>query len=348
MKGLKYIVLFTIETFVLLYEFYILENAYSSFFLTVLLMVIVQYINTTIHELGHLFSGLLVGGEFISFSVGPIKIRTVKNKIKIDFSSNDHSGSCAVFPKNDSKKTHIFITSGGFVFNIITVISTFLILKYFDLGIYEAFMLVILIRATYMVITNAVPYLLGDNTDGTVLYKILFKDNFAKEWAEFLKVTQKIKEGIRPCDIEESLDYENVEDRRIKLALVLYSHLRALDKGYFKEVENHIKFLEENMDKLPLNKDVFLSELIYYYSVIDRDLEKAENYFSLCRNRLEKDMDINGRRSMAVYYYYVKGEKEKAKECCEDGLRVLSQFQFKGQALLEKDIIEKILEEVAL
>ncbi|MGL5087185.1 MAG: site-2 protease family protein [Clostridium sp.] len=346
MKKLNFKIMLLVEILLLLYSMFILNRAYNSFLIVISALIIVYYVNTTIHEVGHLFFGLLSGGEFYSLSIGLLKIEKVNNKLKFTLNEDIFAGNCAVFAKNDDIKSSLLSASGGLIFNSITAIILFFTLTYLDLGNYKAFVLVILIDTIYTILSNGIPYLLSENTDGTFIYNIFFKPNFAKAWTELYNVILAIKKGIRPRDIIQKLDYENINDLQLSLTTCMFSYYRALDNSDYKIIEKDIRFLEENLENLPIKKDSYLSEFIYYYSVINKDLDKATNYFEIIKKDLEKDMDINSRRVLAVYYYYIKEDKETAKKHCEDGLNLFSTFPYKGQANLEKDIIETILKQL--
>ena len=63
---------------------------------------------------------------------------------------------------------------------------------------------------------------------------------------------------------------------------------------------------------------------------------------------LLKDKDINGRRVLATYKYYIEKNVEEAEKCALDGIAVKDKYALKGQAFLEEELIKKILEDIKL
>lgn len=90
----------------------------------------------------------------------------------------------------------------------------------------------------------------------------------------------------------------------------------------------------------------FYYELIYYYSAIETDIQKAEKFMNYAGSNLEKDKDINGRRVYSAYLYYTGKGRELALEAAQSGLEVFGQSHEKGLALFERDLINQLIEKI--
>ncbi len=66
--------------------------------------------------------------------------------------------------------------------------------------------------------------------------------------------------------------------------------------------------------------------MIFYYSCIERSPERADRYYQAVRRDLEQDMDSNGRRVMAYYTYFCKGQPQEAMKLLQDGQKVLNRL----------------------
>ncbi len=88
------------------------------------------------------------------------------------------------------------------------------------------------------------------------------------------------------------------------------------------------------------------NELIFYYTFVDLHLDKAQHYYELTKKILFKDMDLNGRRVLAAYLYYVVNDSQAARAACDDGLRVADKFPIPAQAQMEIHLIKDLQERI--
>ena len=76
--------------------------------------------------------------------------------------------------------------------------------------------------------------------------------------------------------------------------------------------------------------------LIFYYSEIETDKEKADDYFKKIEPIICNDEDSNAKRILAYYYYRLYNDSEKAKSLIEEGLSRIDKFSFGPDRALEK------------
>lgn len=77
------------------------------------------------------------------------------------------------------------------------------------------------------------------------------------------------------------------------------------------------------------------NELIFYYSYLEKDLNKAERYKNQAPSMIENDMDLNGRRVYAYYLYGKEADTDKILEVIAEGLAVAQEYPMPGNIPME-------------
>ncbi|MCM1207880.1 MAG: hypothetical protein NC309_03070 [Ruminococcus sp.] len=144
--------------------------------------------------------------------------------------------------------------------------------------------------------------------------------------------------------------HEQLSLKTTKYDLLLYENLRFMQKlslGLYSELLPIVEFLEGNLTKGYIRSETpTYYTIIFYYSYINRNAEKAVSYFGEAEDDLKHDMDSNGRRVMAYYEYYILGQKESAIKTAMDGLKVIDKFSIcDEERKLERKLLEYILYE---
>ena len=97
---------------------------------------------------------------------------------------------------------------------------------------------------------------------------------------------------------------------------------------------------------VPMNQIGFVYEMIYFYSIVQPNLQKAEYYHSRIEEHLGNDMDCNGCRVLAAYLYGTKKGREGALKEIQRGLMVADKFRPQGQAKMEKKLLLKLRDRI--
>ncbi len=85
---------------------------------------------------------------------------------------------------------------------------------------------------------------------------------------------------------------------------------------------------------------------IFYYSEIETDIEKANEFFKKIEPIIINDEESNAKRVLAYYYYRVHNDTEKAKSLIEEGLSQIDKYAFGADRTLEKDLLLKLKNEI--
>ena len=121
---------------------------------------------------------------------------------------------------------------------------------------------------------------------------------------------------------------------------ILYQYFYALEKGDTERIRQLIYKMEKALPPKatgPLGG--VYNELIFYYSWLEKDPEKAERYKKKAPFSLENDMDLNGRRVYAYYLYGRGADTSKIRNVIEEGLSVASEFLIPGNISMETNLL---------
>lgn len=187
--------------------------------IALLLLYLAMFLQTIIHEGGHLVFGLISGYRFTSFRIGSIQLSRKEGKFRLSrFSLAGTGGQCLMDPPEaeDGTIPVTLYNLGGSLMNLICSVVFFLIWLMLDHTGYPA-MFFILLTAIGIIfaLMNGIPMRLGavDN-DGYNAFS-LRKDRAAREaFALQLRVNARISEGERIRDLPDSW-FEKPDDSQM-------------------------------------------------------------------------------------------------------------------------------------
>ncbi len=171
---------------------------------------------------------------------------------------------------------------------------------------------------------------------------------YAKKWEEIL---QLLLQGVRPRELEDKLQDDVELSAKCsfnRYQYVLIQYYCALEKGDMERVKGFAHKLENALPER--NAPSFFSgifgEMVFFYSQVERDSEKAEYYLKNSPALVENDIDLNGRRVYAYYLYGTLGEAEKALKTIEEGLAVAQDFAVPGNIPMETELLVSLRETI--
>ncbi|MGB4588191.1 MAG: M50 family metallopeptidase [Clostridiaceae bacterium] len=321
-------------------------------FSDIVLMLIQIYVGifllVNIHELGHFLMGKLMGYRLLMIRAGIFSLQRENDKLKLNLVKNvGYGGLCAMIPPNGSTlNQYALYSSGGILFNLIFGIMLIIIVPYFNLS--EVYFIPSMLTgyiSIFFSIINAIPYLsMNQPTDGMVILSILKKAPIAERFYRNNLVSKQIMEGKRPKDLElKDLDDHDPIDLSDHI-LLLYHYFKEVDSGNLEKAGEYLGLLRNNLGKIPpFALPAYHYELIFYFSLMKNE-EEAKKYYSLSAKVLHRDQDINGLRVKAYFEYAINHDCEKAMELARKGLDVKNKYPFPGQAIMEGNLLEILID----
>lgn len=320
---------------------------------TVAFIYIWMFIDFNMHEFGHFVFGKIAGFKLITYSILCFNFSLENEKIKFFIKSyHGIGGLCAMVPSKEvSKKDQMLYIAGGCIFNFLTIFLSIAILICIpkDMILMRIFLIIGIIFTLILAVTNALPIpSAGIVTDGCIFWSIVKDSPESSKLLEMTNILARVKRGVRFKELGLKEDINGLKDVTIgDMQYLTFRYFQELERENIEEVHKLISIFEDNLSEIPgFSVNGIYNELIYYYSAIRLDKEKANKYFNLAKNMLIKDMDINGRRTLCSFYAYIEENKEKAEKCGFEGLKVKDKFPLKGQTYLEEYLILKILKNI--
>lgn len=142
----------------------------------------------------------------------------------------------------------------------------------------------------------------------------------------------------------ERLDLKSTKLHRLNYQCMRYEQ-KLINEAY-DELAPIVAWFENNFEMdFVKHETPGYANVVFYYSYINPNYEKAIKYYNVAREELENDVDSNGRRVLAYYQLYVIKNPALARETAMAGINVLD----KGMALdierrLEEKLLNKLLE----
>lgn len=306
------------------------------------------FLLVNIHELGHFIMGKIMGYRLLMIRAGIFSLQRENEKLKLNIVKNvGYGGLCAMIPpKGSTLYQYAIYSSGGILFNLILGIKIFYLVPFLNLRpvFYIPMMLTGYISIFFSII-NAIPFMSANQpTDGMVILSILKKAPIAERFYRNNLISKQIMEGKRPKEIEllevDRTDPMDLSDH----ILLLYHYFKEIDSENMEKAGEYILLLSKNLDKVPpFALPAYHYELIFYHSVM-KNIEEAKKYYSLSAKVLLKDQDINGLRVKAYFEYEINHDCSKAMKLARQGLEVKNKYPFPGQAIMEGELLEVLIE----
>lgn len=316
------------------------------FFLSLFLLI-------HLHELGHLFFGKLAGYKLILYKVGPFCWKLENGRFKFETEKmKGYAGLCMMIPPADgaSRNANLLYYAGGVLMNLLTGIIA-LLFAFLTPGISILLFLALGIFGMLSIgtgILNLRPAKSQNNpTDGMILWSVWQGEDFAEGFALINRLQMELSMGTRPRDLNFLNDEkENTSDPYLRIYILIYLLYKAWDTDNKEKIKIYADKIRGMQAQIPSAiEDAVKFELCAAYAFTG-ETEKAETYYSESKAKLEKENDSNGNRIKAFYAWYIESDGEKALAFCRQGLAVIETYPLKGQALMERDLMEGLLMQI--
>ena len=306
------------------------------------------YVVTFIHELGHLFFGLLTGYEFCYIHVGGKVLFKKDGKLKLERSiRRAPAGSCRMVTKrNEENFKFVLYYLGGVLFTSVLTVGCLLVAVFVKEKSVYIFFSIATGYGLLRVLFNLIP--LGIN-DGRMI-KDASKSREARHCLYVINVaSRKLKNGERYKDFEKQMfvvdkeaDYTNC----FVAAMVFEEAIRLYDSG---DIDIYMEqYKRVDLTKNSLYRTEIIIEHLYYYIVQKPDEYKAKLIYSNkdVQRALKNEM-WNYARVAAAYEIVINRDYEQGQKYLDVARESAEKLRLKGETLMELDRIEELEERLA-
>ena len=322
-----------------------------------IIMYIASFVQTIIHESGHLIFGLITGYKFVSFRIGHFMFIKEKGRLKIKlYTVVGTAGQCLMMPPQWNEKIpYRLYNLGGCIMNAATAL--FALAAYFAAGAEGFFalcMAMLAVMGLSMALTNGIPMRVGGiSNDGMNAALLGKKENTLRAFWLQLYVNGLIAKGERyrnmPREWFRLPEGEELSDPICcAMGVMLYNF--CFDMHEFDEAEQTINYMLNAPGLLDVEKNELLCELLFLRVLRGAPTEEID---SLLTPKLDKYIKATAsyvsRRRLAYAYQllYLKNYST-AQKCLEVFERTAATYPYSAETENEREIIEIVKQKASV
>lgn len=322
-----------------------------------IIMYIASFVQTIIHESGHLIFGLITGYKFVSFRIGHFMFIKEKGRLKIKlYNVVGTAGQCLMMPPQWNEKIpYRLYNLGGCIMNAATAL--FALAAYFAAGAEGFFalcMAMLAVMGLSMALTNGIPMRVGGiSNDGMNAALLGKKENTLRAFWLQLYVNGHIAKGERyrnmPREWFRLPEGEELSDPICcAMGVMLYNF--CFDMHEFDEAEQTINYMLNAPGLLDVEKNELLCELLFLRVLRGAPKEEID---SLLTPKLDKYIKATAnyvsRRRLAYAYQllYLKNYST-AQKCLEVFERTAATYPYSAETENEREIIEIVKQKASV
>lgn len=316
------------------------------------------FFQIVIHEAGHLVAGRLAGYRLYSFRVMGLVLEQVNGRYKFMYrKASGYGGLCIMFPpERGSKGQHVLFYSGGLAANILCSLGCYLLVSMVvqEPSLLRTLLLTNILMGTLMGIGNAIPFVNAKNfkTDGKLIWDIL-RNAPGYEYAQKLQyLGARIMGGVRPAALDEidTAETSLIPDTSWRARWRMMAYYQQLDRGEYDNAVSTIIPSDEDLAGLsPIQAQSNKAELLFTYSILQPNKERADALYQELRGHLERDKTVGSYRIQAAYHAMLC-DTEAARVLLQKAHSVAGRYNFPGLIPYEQSLlalVEGRLEAVA-
>lgn len=334
---------------------YILSGEGNMFIgiVAILMMISLMYValilEMAIHELGHLFFGLLTGYTFISYRLGSFLIMKEEGKLKVKrYSLPGTGGQCLMAPPEYSPTFPVVLyNAGGAIFNFLSsLIFLALFFPFMAAPFLSSFLLMSAFVAFGLGAMNIIPLIYGN--DGSNIVAIRKSERERRCFWCQMKMAALQGQGMRLKDMDESLFPVLTKEEAsssMSASALSYRASRLLDEGRIEEAK---KIIEEAVSS-PFLPQVLVTlekvDLLYIYLITGVDRRRITEFKDRKLINAMKGMRsfLTVMRTEYAYALLFEGDEKKAGVIAKAFEERASSYPYKGDWEGEKELMDRAL-----
>ena len=322
-----------------------------------IIMYIASFVQTIIHESGHLIFGLITGYKFVSFRIGHFMFIKEKGRLKIKlYNVVGTAGQCLMMPPQWNEKIpYRLYNLGGCIMNAATAL--FALAAYFAAGAEGFFalcMAMLAVMGLSMALTNGIPMRVGGiSNDGMNAALLGKKENTLRAFWLQLYVNGLIAKGERyrnmPREWFRLPEGEELSDPICcAMGVMLYNF--CFDMHEFDEAEQTINYMLNAPGLLDVEKNELLCELLFLRVLRGAPKEEIDSLLTPKLNKyIKATANYVSRRRLAYAYQllYLKNYST-AQKCLEVFERTAATYPYSAETENEREIIEIVKQKASV
>ncbi|MCL2014677.1 MAG: hypothetical protein FWG68_00335 [Defluviitaleaceae bacterium] len=278
--------------------------------------ILISMLSIVVHELGHLFFGLLSGYSFSTFSVWRFHWFKEEGKLRFEFSKSSLGGQCLMSPPEEFEKFRFLLYNlGGGLVNFAFALAFLPMLNLESPLSFAVAMVVVMFTQGIM---NLIPFGRKLQNDGLNVIKALESQNAKRAFYNLFRTHARLMLGETYADFEENF-FDMPKDANVNNYLIATSiSCKAEQLDYLGRHEEAALEFERltsaKLDKFPTIYALDMKmTLIGFYLMTKKDRRAATD---LAQNVLVKKTLGGGDSSYAAiraaYAFFVNADRDRA------------------------------------
>lgn len=314
--------------------------------------ILVSFLATVFHEVGHLIGGKKAGFEFSSMVIWFLKWTKGKKRIKFSFTSfGAEAGYTEMIPTttDNMDKRLKKMTSSALIasFTLILLGVVPLIVSGLPVELY-CFLSMFLPVGVYSFFGNALPMVNeGFLNDGAIISGIKKQDDTVKVALSLLKIQAEMYDGKTPSEIDEKLYFDLPqlpEDDPNFVMLLNARYTYYLDAGNYEMAKMVSERLESLIDLMPRQFVMQVkTDLLYNACTFDFNEDKADDIMYEVEKYLNKYNTATNVRTKLAYILNVKKETEPLDIFYKKGMKEAKRCKIKGYGAFEQKLLDQLV-----
>ncbi len=294
------------------------------------------------HELGHIIGGKLVGFRFTLFIVGPLKLYSTRDGVKLGLNrslmlAGGLDGAAPTDSQNLVRRT-MALVAGGPVASLLLAVSAFGLLFVVPPSI-RVILSIVAVASLGIGVVTLIPNRIGGLVSNGAQLKMLSKGGTeAVRWCALGALGGASMAGERPRDWDEKMIQSSLSHRDNSFddaGASSTAHYHALDLGRKDEAEALLG-RALSADAIPeVMRSQVLFEAAFFQAYFRHDAGEAQSLLSETQPEkvLEKHLPLRAEAAILL----AEGENEGAKEKARKSLEALDGSFSPGTVKLEKE-----------
>lgn len=318
--------------------------------------IIFGFINTVVHELGHVVAGKKNGFYITAVTIWFFRWVKKGGHFRFDLcrlgEEAGYTESIPTSPENMAKRYKSMSLGGIYASLITTILSIGFIFTagHVPIALYSILSMALPISA-YFLFGTALPMQNGGfKNDGGVVWDINKNTDSSKVACAILSFQGELYQGKTPSEVEEKLlfDLPQLPEDDINFALLLnakYSYY--LDKGDIENAKKVSDRLFTLIEDLPYAIAVQVKyDLLFNACTIDFNEDRADDLMYELDKLLNAENTATNLRIKLAYLLYVKKEKEYALDFYNKGVKMAGKNPILGLQKYEVKLFDGIKKDI--
>lgn len=316
-----------------------------------LLMIVVIYLQTVIHEAGHLIFGLCTGYRFLSFRIG--SFMWIKQEGKLRFRRLNVAGTggqCLMAPPDivDGKVPVFLYNLGGSLMNLISAILCLPLSFLCGLtSVAGMFFILMVLFGLVCALLNGVPMNTGVVVNDGYNAISLGRNSEALRafWIQ-MKIAEQMSVGVRLKDMPEEWFYmpsEKTMKNSLVASIGVFTCNRLLDALCFEEAD---KFMEELLSEdsgiLGLHRNLLICDRIFCELIEENRQEQLEQMMDKKQIKFMKSMKNypSVLRTQYAYALLCENDTKKAEKIKKQFGLCANTYPYPSEIMGERELMQ--------